>query len=57
MCNNCYCENYEKCSIVGYQPFGFCCNLCVYYDETLPLRCSRLEEQKEVIQFSNILKS
>jgi hypothetical protein len=33
MCNKCDCENSEKCSIVGYQPYGACCSLCVYYDE------------------------
>lgn len=34
MCNNCYCENYEKCSIVGYMPIGFCCSKCTLYDES-----------------------
>ncbi len=33
MCNNCDCENYEKCSIVGYMNFGSCCNDCFYFDE------------------------
>lgn len=33
MCNNCNCENYDKCSIVGYMPVGFCCTKCVLYDE------------------------
>jgi len=33
MCNNCNCENYEKCSIVGYMNFGSCCNDCFYCDE------------------------
>ncbi|MBD3254848.1 MAG: hypothetical protein GF383_07130 [Candidatus Lokiarchaeota archaeon] len=33
MCNNCNCENYEKCSIVGYMPVGFCCSRCDLYDE------------------------
>ena len=33
MCNNCDCENYEQCSIVGYLPYGVCCPNCVNYDE------------------------
>ena len=33
VCNNCNCENYEQCSIVGYMPIGFCCSKCVLYDE------------------------
>ena len=33
MCNNCNCENYEQCSIVGYMPIGFCCSKCVLYNE------------------------
>jgi len=33
MCNNCNCDNYDKCSIVGYMPVGFCCSKCYLYDE------------------------
>jgi len=33
MCNNCNCDNYDKCSIVGYIPIGFCCEKCNLYDE------------------------
>ncbi len=33
MCNNCDCENYEKCSIVGYFPLGFCCPKCAFYED------------------------
>ena len=33
MCNNCNCENYDKCSIVGHMPIGFCCSKCVLYNE------------------------
>jgi len=29
MCN-CDCENYERCSIVGYFPVAFCCSKCVH---------------------------
>ncbi|MFX1365912.1 MAG: hypothetical protein ACFFCE_19370 [Promethearchaeota archaeon] len=33
MCNNCNCEAYDQCSIVGYMPVGFCCTKCDLYDE------------------------
>ena len=33
MCNNCNCEGYNRCSIVGYMPVGFCCSKCQLYDE------------------------
>jgi len=33
MCNNCNCDGYDKCSIVGYLPFGFCCSHCFLYNE------------------------
>lgn len=33
MCNNCNCHNYDKCSIVGHMPVGFCCSKCYLYDE------------------------
>ena len=36
MCKNCDCDNYEKCSIVGYMPIGFCCSLCNQYIELQP---------------------
>jgi len=35
MCNNCNCKNYDRCSIVGYFPPGFCCSNCYLYDESL----------------------
>ena len=33
MCNSCNCDAYDRCSIVGYMPVGFCCSKCVLYDE------------------------
>lgn len=33
MCNNCNCEAYNQCSIVGFLPYGFCCSHCKLYDE------------------------
>ncbi len=33
MCNNCNCDAFDQCSIVGYMPVGFCCSKCVLYDQ------------------------
>ena len=33
MCDKCNCDNYDKCSIIGYIPIGFCCSYCYSYDE------------------------
>ena len=33
MCQNCNCDFFEKCSIVGYMPIGFCCENCFLYDK------------------------
>ncbi|MFX1308911.1 MAG: hypothetical protein ACFE9M_12410 [Promethearchaeota archaeon] len=33
MCNNCNCDAYAQCSIVGYMPVGFCCSKCYLYNE------------------------
>jgi len=33
MCNDCNCEEYLKCSIVGHIPIGFCCPKCDFYVE------------------------
>lgn len=33
MCNECDCENYDLCSIVGSIPLGFCCPKCVHFNE------------------------
>ena len=33
MCKNCNCDFFDKCSIVGYMPVGFCCENCFLYDE------------------------
>jgi hypothetical protein len=36
MCNSCDCENSDKCSIVGSNNSpGFCCVMCVGYNEQL----------------------
>ncbi len=33
MCNDCNCDGYDMCSIVGMQPIGFCCSKCELFDE------------------------
>ncbi len=33
MCNNCNCDNFDLCSIVGNLPMGFCCSKCYLYNE------------------------
>jgi hypothetical protein len=43
VCNSCQCENYEKCSIVGQIPIGFCCPQCSYYIDGTA--CERLKEK------------
>ena len=36
LCNNCSCDFWEQCSIVGYiNSPGFCCSKCENYDEEL----------------------
>ena len=62
MCNNCNCDNYDKCSIVGLMPIGFCCSMCDLYDEIhtclktkskLPIKAkvsNGLEEDDEKIE-------
>lgn len=52
MCNNCYCENYLKCSIAGSTPVGFCCPLCVYYDEEKQCLNNNFEVTIDEIGFS-----
>ncbi|MFW9899615.1 MAG: hypothetical protein ACFFDO_10200 [Candidatus Thorarchaeota archaeon] len=47
MCNNCNCEAYDKCSIVGYMPIGFCCTKCDLYDEQRTCLNSRIKSSVE----------
>ncbi|MFX1276772.1 MAG: hypothetical protein ACFFBP_14450 [Promethearchaeota archaeon] len=50
MCNNCNCDNYELCSIVGNMPIGFCCSKCILYDENrtcLKMKTKRDEKIKD----------
>ena len=62
MCNSCNCDAYDRCSIVGYMPVGFCCSKCVLYDEkhtclktkTKPAVRNEEGEVEEVDQFQPI---
>lgn len=50
MCNNCNCEAYDQCSIVGFLPVGFCCTKCYVYNEALTCLKSRTEEKVSKIE-------
>ena len=49
MCQNCNCDFFDRCSIVGYMPIGFCCENCYLYDKyTTCLKSkTKSEEGKE----------
>ena len=49
MCQNCNCDFFDRCSIVGYMPIGFCCENCYLYDEYRTCLKSKTkgEEEKE----------
>ena len=47
MCHNCNCDFFEKCSIVGYMPVGFCCENCILYDEYTTCLKSKTGNKKE----------
>ena len=63
MCNNCDCESSDKCSIVGFQPYGYCCQMCVNYNaahtceyyETVPI--SNISEELHVLPKAFCLRS
>jgi len=49
MCQNCNCDFFEKCSIVGFMPVGFCCENCYLYDvyHTCLKSKTKIKEEKE----------
>lgn len=53
MCKSCDCDNYEKCSIVGYMPIGYCCSLCNQYEEH---KTCINEEDKEIPVSGSVIK-
>ena len=48
MCNNCECDNYDKCSIVGNIPLGFCCPKCNFYNEEHTCLNSKMKTQDKI---------
>ena len=51
MCQNCNCDFFEKCSIVGYMPVGFCCENCFLYDKhhTCLETKFKVKEEKDIV--------
>ena len=48
MCQNCNCDFFDRCSIVGYMPIGFCCENCNLYDKNaICLKSKSKSEQDE----------
>ncbi|MEJ2250550.1 MAG: hypothetical protein P8Y70_01385 [Candidatus Lokiarchaeota archaeon] len=49
MCNNCNCENYLKCSIVGFSTSpAFCCEKCYNYDELHTCLTAQLNRKTKI---------
>ena len=48
MCKNCNCDHFDRCSIVGYMPVGFCCEGCILYDEYTTCLKSKTSGKVEV---------
>ncbi|MHA2197091.1 MAG: hypothetical protein ACXABO_16010 [Promethearchaeota archaeon] len=55
MCQNCNCDFFTNCSIVGYMPIGFCCENCNLYDEYVTCLKSKNNLSGEVEQESESL--
>jgi len=48
MCQNCNCDFFERCSIVGYMPIGFCCENCCLYDKYTTCLKSKSQSKEEI---------
>ena len=48
MCQNCNCDFFDRCSIVGYMPIGFCCENCFLYDEFVTCLKSKSKVEGEI---------
>ncbi len=57
MCNNCNCNNYDQCSIVGYMPEGFCCSNCILYDEKRTCLNTKTKKENKTSTFHPISAS
>jgi len=55
MCQNCNCDFFDRCSIVGYMPIGFCCENCYLYDELVTCLKSKSDATKETEQKPEIV--
>ena len=49
MCKNCNCDFFDRCSIVGYMPVGFCCENCFLYDESKTGSQAEVEEKTDIL--------
>ena len=47
MCQNCNCDFFDRCSIVGYMPIGFCCENCYLYDKNTTCLKSKSKSEEE----------
>jgi hypothetical protein len=48
MCN-CYCENFDRCSIVGFSTSpAFCCDKCYQYDESKSCLNAKLSHKVKI---------
>jgi len=56
MCKNCNCDFFDRCSIVGYMPVGFCCENCYLYDEYKTCLKSKTNGQVEVEEKAGTLE-
>ena len=48
MCQNCNCDFFDRCSIVGYMPIGFCCENCFLYDKSTTCLKSKSKSKEEI---------
>jgi len=48
MCQNCNCDFFDRCSIVGYMPIGFCCESCFLYDAHTTCLKSKSKSKEEI---------
>ncbi|MHA2266869.1 MAG: hypothetical protein ACXAB8_03650 [Promethearchaeota archaeon] len=55
MCKNCNCDFFDRCSIVGYMPVGFCCENCFLHDEYTTCLKSNSTDQVKIEEKTEIL--
>ena len=48
MCQNCNCDFFDRCSIVGYMPIGFCCESCFLHDTHTTCLKSKSKSKEEI---------